>query len=80
MATNVITPDQDAIALEVQIAAPPDRVFEAITDPARRRYFLTLPTGFSLTKDQVQDLIDVGPQLLEQSPDFLEFRKSLERP
>ena len=35
MATNVITPDQDAIALEVQIAAPPDRVFEAITDPTQ---------------------------------------------
>jgi len=35
MATNVVTPDQDAIALEVQIAAPPDRVFQAITDPTQ---------------------------------------------
>ena len=35
MATVAVTPDQDAIALEVQIAAPPDRVFQAITDPTQ---------------------------------------------
>ncbi len=35
MATNTITRDQDVIALEVQIAAAPDRVFEAITDPTQ---------------------------------------------
>ena len=35
MATNAVTPDQDAIALEVVIAAPPDRVFQAITDPTQ---------------------------------------------
>jgi len=29
----VVSPDQDAISLEVQIAAPPDRVFQALTDP-----------------------------------------------
>ena len=33
MATTSITPDQDAIIGEVFIAAPPSRVFEAITDP-----------------------------------------------
>ncbi len=35
MATNVVSPEQDAIALEVQVAAPPDRVFQAITDPSQ---------------------------------------------
>ena len=35
MATNVVTQDQDVIALEVQIGAPPDRVFQAITDPTQ---------------------------------------------
>ena len=35
MATNAVTREQDAIALEVQIAAPPDRVFQAITDPTQ---------------------------------------------
>lgn len=35
MATHAVPPDQDAIALEVQIAAPPDRVFQAISDPSQ---------------------------------------------
>jgi uncharacterized protein YndB with AHSA1/START domain len=33
MATKLVSPEQDAINLEVQIAAPPDRVFQAISDP-----------------------------------------------
>jgi len=33
MATVAITPDQDAITAEIFIAAPPARVFQAITDP-----------------------------------------------
>ena len=33
MATAQLTPDNDAILAEVFIAAPPDRVFEAIADP-----------------------------------------------
>jgi uncharacterized protein YndB with AHSA1/START domain len=36
MATAVLTPDNDAILAEVFIAAPPARVFEAITDPKQR--------------------------------------------
>jgi len=35
MATNAITRDEDAIGVEVQISAPPDRVFQAITDPTQ---------------------------------------------
>jgi uncharacterized protein YndB with AHSA1/START domain len=33
MATVAITPDQDVVTAEIFIAAPPARVFEAITDP-----------------------------------------------
>ena len=33
MATATITPDQNAVVAEIFIAAPPARVFEAITDP-----------------------------------------------
>src|SRR5215813_9911750 len=33
MATVAVTPELDAVQLEVQIAAPPERVFQAITDP-----------------------------------------------
>jgi hypothetical protein len=54
--------------------------FEAIADPDRRKYFFTLPTSFSLEKDQVQALIDMGPQLLEQSPEFQEFLQGLSQP
>ncbi len=33
MATATVTPDQDAVLAEVFIAAPPARVFQAISDP-----------------------------------------------
>jgi uncharacterized protein YndB with AHSA1/START domain len=33
MATAAITPDQDVVVAEIFVAAPPARVFEAITDP-----------------------------------------------
>ena len=33
MATSSVTPDKDAVEAEVFIAAPPERVFQAITDP-----------------------------------------------
>jgi uncharacterized protein YndB with AHSA1/START domain len=33
MATSTISHDQDAIHSEVHIAAPPERVFQALTDP-----------------------------------------------
>ena len=35
MATAIVTPDQDAIVSEVEIAAPPERVFKALVDPAQ---------------------------------------------
>src|SRR2546427_12707973 len=33
MATTKVNPDADAIVIEVQIAAPPERVFQALIDP-----------------------------------------------
>jgi uncharacterized protein YndB with AHSA1/START domain len=35
MATATITPDQNTVTAEIFIAAPPERVFQAITDPAQ---------------------------------------------
>ena len=35
MPSSQITPDQDAIVTEIEIAAPPERVFQALTDPAQ---------------------------------------------
>jgi uncharacterized protein YndB with AHSA1/START domain len=34
MTTTSVTPDQDAVVSEVHISAPPERVFQALTDPA----------------------------------------------
>jgi uncharacterized protein YndB with AHSA1/START domain len=33
MATTAITPDQNSVVGEIFIAAPPERVFQAISDP-----------------------------------------------
>jgi uncharacterized protein YndB with AHSA1/START domain len=35
MATFAVSPDQDAVTAEIFIAAPPERVFQAITDPSQ---------------------------------------------
>jgi uncharacterized protein YndB with AHSA1/START domain len=35
MATAQLTPDNDAVVAEIFVAAPPARVFQAITDPAQ---------------------------------------------
>ncbi len=35
MTTTRITPDQDAVVTEIHIAAPPERVFEALVDPGQ---------------------------------------------
>jgi uncharacterized protein YndB with AHSA1/START domain len=46
MATASITPDHDTILAEVFIAAPPARVFEAITDPKQRaQWWGVKPSG-----------------------------------
>jgi len=36
-----ITPDQESIVTEIDIAAPPSRVFEALTDPAQLMLWFT---------------------------------------
>jgi uncharacterized protein YndB with AHSA1/START domain len=33
--SSQITPNQDAVVTEIEIAAPPERVFQALTDPAQ---------------------------------------------
>ena len=44
MATAVITPDQDAIVSEIDIAAPPERVFRALSDPKQLMGWWTDPS------------------------------------
>jgi uncharacterized protein YndB with AHSA1/START domain len=44
MASPVFNPDQDAIATEIEIAAPPERVFRALTDPKQLMAWWTDPS------------------------------------
>ena len=41
MAATFITPDQDAIVSEIDIAAPPARVFQALTTAAELKRWFT---------------------------------------
>jgi uncharacterized protein YndB with AHSA1/START domain len=43
MPTAIITPDQDAIVSEIDIAAPPDRVFQALTTASELKRWFTSP-------------------------------------
>ena len=53
--------------------------FEAITDPARREYFLRLGTNFHLPQKDVDALIAVGGEILRDSPGFKRLLDSLAR-
>ena len=52
MATIAITPTQDAVTTEIFIAAPPERVFQAITDPAQAPKWWGTPGMYRTTKYQ----------------------------
>jgi len=43
MPTTIITPDQDSIISEIDIAAPPGRVFQALTDAGELKRWFTSP-------------------------------------
>jgi uncharacterized protein YndB with AHSA1/START domain len=44
MTTATITSDQDAVVSEIHIAAPPERVFQALSDAAQLRRWFTDPS------------------------------------
>ena len=54
--------------------------FEPIPDPKRRKEFLEIPTSVTLTPEQVDRLIRIGPELLRAEPNFKEFMESLKTP
>lgn len=43
MSTSIVTPDQDAIVSEIQISAPPERVFKALSDASELGRWFTNP-------------------------------------
>jgi len=50
MVTATITPDQNAVVAEIFIAAPPARVFEAITDPEQTARWWGQPSVYRITE------------------------------
>lgn len=52
MATATLTPDNDAILAEIFIAAPPARVFEAISDPKQTAQWWGQKGLYKLTKTE----------------------------
>ena len=57
MATATITPDQNTVIAEVFIAAPPARVFQAISDPQQMPQWWGQSGLYTLTKSTM----DVRP-------------------
>jgi NTE family protein len=51
--------------------------FDAIADPAEKRYFRNLPTSFVLTEEQVDRLREMAGRLLRQSPDYQRLLRDL---
>ena len=51
--------------------------FKKVANPDRRRFFNQIPTSLSLDKQQVDDLIAVGRQLLRENAEFQRFLKDL---
>jgi len=43
MSTTIVTPDLDAVVSEIEIAAPVERVFQALTDGAQLQRWFTNP-------------------------------------
>lgn len=52
--------------------------FNNITDPTERNYFETLPTTFRLEPQAINALSRLAGQLLDASPDYIEFVKTLQ--
>ncbi len=51
--------------------------FDEIKDPKERRKFLNMATSFYLPPAEVEDLIEIGPRLMEQIPAFTQLRACL---
>jgi len=53
MATTQVTPDNNVILAEIFIAAPPDRVFQALTDPAQMSQWWGEKGLYRITENKV---------------------------
>ncbi|HEY6766339.1 MAG TPA: SRPBCC domain-containing protein [Candidatus Sulfotelmatobacter sp.] len=53
MATATITPDQNVVLAEILIAAPPERVFQALTDPSQMQRWWGQEGVYRLTESKI---------------------------
>ena len=49
-----------------------------ISSPEKHRLFNLIPTGFSLSDEQVDELINAGRQLLRNNPEFKALVQSMQ--
>ena len=55
-----------------------DVSFDALADEAERRYFMNLPTGFSLPEEAVDRLRELGGRLLRESKKTRQLLRQVE--
>lgn len=68
---DLSTPERPVAAYFVELG------FSGIAAPARRQFFNSIPTSFTLKRDQVDALIAAGHDLLRDNPDYQRFVKDL---
>jgi NTE family protein len=72
-AKEVSTPEKPVRPYYVQVS------FRDLAQPDHRKFFNRIPTNFSLTDEQVDELIEAGRQLLRNNPDFQNFLADIKR-
>ena len=70
-AEELSTPDRPIKPYFIQIS------FRDIQQPERQVFFNRIPTSFSLSDEQVDELIEAGRELLRKNPDFQQFLSDL---
>jgi len=76
--TSAAPSDTDAFAPDAEIHVIPVNLRDAPDDVARRR-LLQVPTAFSITQDEVTDLIAAGGSVLRNAPEFRALVQSLQQ-
>lgn len=71
-AEDLSTPDRPVEPYFVEIN------FDSLVQPSRRLFFHQIPVGFSLTRGQVDNLIQVGRELLNLDPEYRRFVRDMQ--
>jgi len=67
------TPDMDIEPYLIEVN------FKSLSSTEKRIFFNKIPTDFSLTAEQVEELIKVGRELLLNNPEFRRFLSNLKK-